>query len=195
MASFRLYIAASLDGYAAPSDGDADWLADYPAEAMGFPEFLAGIDTVVMGHRTYRQVRSFDEWPYTGKRACVLSSERPADLPPEVEWYDLEFAALAERFTGQRRGDSWIVGGPETIHRAFAANVIERMELFVIPKLLGEGLPLFSWTAGSRSLTLTRSLAFSNGVVMLDYAVPRAVNGLAAGATDWEPVVIGSATQ
>ncbi len=171
MSSFRLYIASSLDGFAAPSDGSADWLADYPAEDMGFPEFLAGIDTVLMGRRTYEQIRAFPDWPYAGKRACVLSSEPMADLPGGAEWRGEDFAALDVAFQAEGRGDTWIVGGPETIHRAFAANVIGRLELFLIPRLLGEGLPLFSWSTGSRGLTLNGTVGFTNGVVLLDYGV------------------------
>jgi dihydrofolate reductase len=171
MSRFRLYIASSLDGYAAPSDGSVDWLADYPAEDMGFPAFFEEIDTIVMGRSTYQQIRAFPEWPYAGRRVCVLSSGPIDDLPEGAEWSDQTFAALAERFRAEARGDVWIVGGPETIHRAFVDDVIDRVELFLIPRLLGEGLLLFSWAAGDRRLTLSRSVAFSNGVVLLDYAL------------------------
>jgi dihydrofolate reductase len=177
MGSFRLYIASSLDGFAAPSDGSVEWLADYPADDMGFSGFLAGIDTVVMGRRTFEQIAGFvsdpADWPYTGKRCCVLGSVRPRvefDFPG-VEYRNQGFRALAKAFAREGRGDTWLVGGPETIHRAFADDVVDRLELFIIPRMLGEGLPLFSWSSGSRLLTLTSTVAFANGVVLLDYAI------------------------
>lgn len=177
MGGFRLYIASSLDGFAAPSDGSVDWLTDYPAEDMGFPEFLAGIDTVLMGRRTFEQIASFvthpDDWPYAGKRCCVLGSQPPVTpfALPGVEWRNQGFGSLADDFAAEGRGDTWIVGGPETLHRAFADDVVDRVELFIIPRMLGEGLPLFSWSAGSRVLTLKGTVAFSNGVVLLDYSI------------------------
>jgi dihydrofolate reductase len=170
---FRLYIASSLDGFAATSDGSVDWLSDYPADELGFADFFDGIDTVIMGRRTYSQVRGFPEWPYAGKRVSVLSSTPLDDLPDGAACENCDFGELAQRYRKEQRGDCWIVGGPETIHRAFAADVIDRFELYIIPRLLGEGLPLLSWSTGARTLTLTRSLAFTNGVVLLDYAVPK----------------------
>jgi dihydrofolate reductase len=151
MGQFRLYIASSLDGFAASSDGSMDWLADYPADELGFADFFDGIDTVIMGRVTYEQVRAFPEWPYADKRTCVLSSTTVDGLPNGVECLNVDFAALADRFRSEGRGDCWIVGGPETIHRAFAADIVDRLELYIIPRLLGEGLPLLSWSTGARA--------------------------------------------
>ena len=50
-----LYIAASVDGYIAPADGAIEWLAPYETLDYGYDDFIADIDTVVMGRLTYQQ--------------------------------------------------------------------------------------------------------------------------------------------
>jgi dihydrofolate reductase len=48
-----LFIVTSLDGYIASSDGTVDFLfhdADY-----GYSEFIASLDAVVMGRKTWEQ--------------------------------------------------------------------------------------------------------------------------------------------
>jgi dihydrofolate reductase len=173
MGQLRLYMAMSLDGFAALSDGNVDWLADYPATDLGFAEFLSGIDLLLMGRATYEQALGFGEWPYPAKRTFVLTSGELKGLPDRVEVWRDTLPALMDAVIAPAAGDCWLVGGPETIHRAFAADLIGRMELFVVPRLLGEGLPLFSWAAGPRSPVLNRSVAFPNGVVLSDYRIDR----------------------
>ena len=57
----RVYIAASLDGYIAHSDGNIDWLESVarPDEDYGYAAFIKTIDTVIMGRKTYEKVLSF----------------------------------------------------------------------------------------------------------------------------------------
>lgn len=47
--------ASSLDGIVATEDGGGDWLTHFQesGEDLGFSEFFAGIDSLVMGSRTY----------------------------------------------------------------------------------------------------------------------------------------------
>ena len=55
-----LYLAVSLDGYLADRAGGVGWLSGPDGAWEGvensYPEFLRGVDTVVMGWNTYRQV-------------------------------------------------------------------------------------------------------------------------------------------
>jgi len=53
MRLIQLYIASSLDGYIARPSGDVDWLdADLSDPVYGYDEFLAQVDTVLMGRKS-----------------------------------------------------------------------------------------------------------------------------------------------
>ena len=57
----RVYIAVSLDGYIAHSDGNIDWLDSVarPDEDYGYAAFIEMIDTVIMGRKTCEKGMSF----------------------------------------------------------------------------------------------------------------------------------------
>src|SRR5687767_10378732 len=71
MRQLVLYIATSLDGYIARSSGAVDWL--FTDQDYGYTKFLAGVDTVLMGCKTYAQLESFGPYPYSGSRGFVFS--------------------------------------------------------------------------------------------------------------------------
>ena len=76
MAEVVYYVAASVDGYIATPDGAVDWLAPFhtDGEDHGYNAFLATLGGIVMGRRTYDQVRGFGPWPYTGLDCRVVTS-------------------------------------------------------------------------------------------------------------------------
>ena len=78
-----VFIATSLDGFIARSDGGLDWLPDGGGEPHGYNEFMATVDALVIGRKTFETVLGFPEWPYGSKPVIVLSSS-PATLeaPP-----------------------------------------------------------------------------------------------------------------
>ena len=72
MRKIILYIACSLDGYIARSDGSVDWL--FTDQDYGYTGFLASVDTVVMGRKTYDQVLTFGPLPILRKdRLCGIA--------------------------------------------------------------------------------------------------------------------------
>jgi dihydrofolate reductase len=134
-------LAVSADGFVADAKGSVDFLDGFDPASLGFDAFLAGIDTVVMGRATFDQVQGFGAWPYQGKRGLLLTS-RPADVPegmvavaPEARWIAPALARL-----GARR--VWVVGGPRTVSLCLDAGLLDRIELHVIPRTLGAGIPL-----------------------------------------------------
>lgn len=66
-----VYIATTLDGFIATSDGSISFLEEFqntsPQDGdLGFASFLSTVDLVIMGRKTWDQVVSFgeDAWPY-----------------------------------------------------------------------------------------------------------------------------------
>src|ERR1700679_614445 len=74
-----VFVGTSLDGFIARSDGALDFLPEGGGEPHGYDEFMATVDALVIGRKTYETVLAFDTWPYGDKAVFVLSS-RPVDL-------------------------------------------------------------------------------------------------------------------
>lgn len=163
----RLFIAASLDGYVARRNETIDWLfsdADY-----GYAEFYASVDTLVMGRNTYDVGLTFESYPYPGKRVLVLSRTRKGSDQNGAEYTAEEPFDLCHRLRTEPGGDIWLVGGGQVIRSFLAAGLIDDLDLFVHPILLGEGLPLFPAGFPETRLELTSTEAFPSGLVRLSY--------------------------
>src|SRR5215471_2699716 len=73
-----VFIGVSLDGFIARTDGSLDWLPP-DCEPHGYDEFMATVDSLVIGRKTFEKVLTFDAWPYGAKPVFALSS---SPLPP-----------------------------------------------------------------------------------------------------------------
>ena len=170
MALIRGYIAASVDGYIASDSGDVDWLEPFNAVDYGYERFIGEIRTVVLGRKTYDQCLELStSWVYPGKRALVVTS-RPIEDPPSgvAPWTD-GIPKLVQHLRALEDGDVWIVGGAQLQTALFELDALDRLELFIIPVLLGSGVALFPAMTKSKTLSLVACEAFDMGVVRVDY--------------------------
>ena len=173
----RGYIAQTVDGYVADRDGGVGFLDPYqtPETAADYARFAAEIATVIMGRTTYDQIVGFGVgWPYVGKRAIVVTSRplNPTALGTPECW-SAGVGALAQHLRDAGDGDAWVVGGPQLQTAFLRGGHLDRLELFVMPALLGGGVRLFE--ADGPGLTLREARPLPGGIVRLDY-------GVAAGA-------------
>lgn len=161
------YLATSLDGFIARTDGSLDWLeaVQVAGEDYGYAEFFASVDTLVVGRRTYEAVAGFPSWPWSGKRVVVLS-HRPLDARNGETRADGPLGALLEGLHAEGARHAYVDGG-EVVRQFLAAGLLDRLTLSVVPVLLGEGRPLFGGVA--RALTLASTRAFPSGLVQLGY--------------------------
>jgi hypothetical protein len=77
-----VFVGTSLDGFIARSDGALDFLPEGGGEPHGYDEFMATVDALAIGRKTYETVLAFDAWPYGDKSVFVLSSRPLAAAPP-----------------------------------------------------------------------------------------------------------------
>lgn len=172
------FCATSVDGYLARADGGLDWL-DVPGapdgEDYGYGAFVAQVDALVMGRRTYETVRGFDAWPYGDLPVRVLSSKPlpvPAALADRVSTVSDAPARIVARLAAEGRPRIYVDGG-ETIRRFLAAGCIDTLILTRIPILLGDGIPLFAPGGPETRLIHQETRTFPNGLVQSRYAVAR----------------------
>ena len=169
-----VFIAASVDGYIARSDGGLDWLpASGSGEDYGYAAFAASVDALVMGRKTFETVLSFGAWPYTGKRVVVLSSGT-VDVP-DAHVDDVEVLALEPGAVLRHLGADGVrrvyVDGGQTIQRFLRAGLITELIVTRIPVLLGSGIPLFGELPSDVPLTHVETRAFESGLVQSQYRV------------------------
>ena len=143
-----VYIARSLDGFIADSNGGLEWLHQVPNQEggdYGFSEFIARIDGILMGRKTYESVIDFDvPWPYE-KPVFVLSStltEVPGEFTDKV---CIVNGAPDEVITSlnQRGFQNLYIDGGLTIQSLLSKDLIDELILTDVPVLLGGGVPLF----------------------------------------------------
>ena len=169
-----VFVGTSLDGFIARPDGALDFLDAGGDEPHGYEEFMATVDAMIIGRKTFETVLGFDNWPYAGKRVIVLSS-RPVDFTPiarrgTAEWMSGEPSAIVERLRADGVVHAYVDGGL-TIQRFLAAGAIQRLIVTRLPVLIGSGIPLFGPLGRDIELRHVTTRTFASGLVQSEYEV------------------------
>lgn len=168
-----VFIATSLDGFIARSDGSLDWLPGDDVEDHGYTEFMATVDALVMGRKTFETVLTFGEWPFGTKPVVVLTSNPSAlSAPPGAVCTMMSGtpADVVAQLAARGMQHLYIDGGV-TIQRFLDAGLIQRVIITRIPVLLGSGIPLFGPVSRDIRFTHVRTQAYPSGLVQSEYIV------------------------
>lgn len=173
----EVFIATSLDGFIARPDGAIDWLlhaqgAAPAAEDFGYAEFMAGIDALVIGRKSFETVLGFDPWPYAEHPVWVMSRQArlqiPAALQSTVHHCLASPAALLQQLAGQGVRRIYLDGG-ELIQSFLFEDRVDRMTITSIPVLLGQGRRLWGPLSADQTWTLQASRHWDCGFVQSRY--------------------------
>src|SRR6266702_1251124 len=143
----RSRMGTSVDGFVATPEGMPALVAMpgfTPGVSHGYPEFIENVDAVVMGRSTFLPALGAPSWPWPGLQVFVLTSQPlPAGTPDGVGVAQGGPAGLLDqlRSRGSDR-DVHLVGGPRTIRAFCELGALDRLEIVVLPILLGHGVPL-----------------------------------------------------
>ena len=167
-----VFVGTSLDGFIARPDGAFDFLDAGGNEPHGYEEFMATVDALVIGRKTYEVVLSLGGWHYEKKPVFVLSHHELPPAPAE---------AVVERMSGdtseivsqlERRGFEHIyVDGGLTIQEFIRAGLIQRLIVTRVPVLIGEGIPLFGKLLHDIPLKHIDTRQFAGGLVQSEYEI------------------------
>lgn len=168
-----LFIAMSLDGYIADSNGGVGWLNGQGNDNENldtYSEFAKDIDTVLMGWNTYHQVAtelSSKEWVYKDFTTYVITHNK-SNSNEQIIFTDENPIDLLEKLMQQDGKDIWICGGANLVQQLMCADLIDRYYISVIPTLLGKGIQLFGELSKEQKLSLVKTQNY-NGIVELIY--------------------------
>ncbi len=168
-----VFVGTSVDGFLARADGGLDWLPPGGGEPHGYDEFLASVDVIVIGRKTFETVLGFDAWPYAGRHVVVLSSNPSALRAPQgsdCEFLSGEPAEIAALLSARGFSHAYVDGGI-TIQRFLEAGLVDRLVVTRVPVLLGSGVPLFGPLSRDVRLRHVRTRSFPSGLVQSEYAV------------------------
>lgn len=164
----------SVDGFLARRDDTFDFLLAGEQVPHGFEEFLASVDVVVMGRRTFEVVLRLGYLATYGKKPMMVLSSRPVDFSSAkggvVEQMSGEPTEIVKQLKSRGFKHAYIDGGI-TIQRFLAAGLIDRLVLTRVPVLIGEGVPLFGPVPRDISLRHVATRSYNGGLVQSEYEV------------------------
>lgn len=168
-----VFVGVSVDGFIARLNHDLDWLPEGGGEPHGYDAFLASVDALVIGRRTFEKVLTFTPWPYGSKRVVVLS-HRPLDLSQVVGGKVEQGAGtpsdIVDRLARSGARNLYVDGGA-TIQGFLQAGLVERLIITRVPVLIGEGIPLFGPLPHDVKLHHLGTRQFPSGLVQSEYRV------------------------
>ena len=172
MRKIILYIATSVDGYIARPSGDLSWLPVPEAEDHDYRDFYSSIHTLLIGRGTYEKaLETFEAFPYFDKETFVFARSGIRHLEPTVRRVSGDAVKFVKSLKGTEGGGIWLVGGAQLIRSLLDARLVDEMYLFLIPTLLGNGIPLFLETKHELLLSLNEIKSHHDGVAELRYSV------------------------
>lgn len=144
-----LYMALSQDGFIAGPNGETPWS---DAEQAAFKNFVTSCDVVLLGRRTYMQMKSNNEELFAGPRYYVATRQ------PDFDAGNCTTIAIASTDDMPKGTKVGIVGGGELNASLAKLNIIDELVLDIEPLKLEAGTKLF----GSHEIPLKLELLHSS---------------------------------
>ena len=180
----------TLDGVAqAPGGPDEDvdgdfthggWQAPLLDQEAGSTMFekARSMDALLLGRRTYEIFADYwprapEEIPFTGLLNGVPKYVASRTLAGPLAWEGstLLTGELTESITDlkERHHEVHVIGSLDLVQSLLHSGLVDRMNLWLYPLLLGRGKQVFAGGTVPTALRLTESVTYPNGTLQLAY--------------------------
>jgi dihydrofolate reductase len=160
----------SLDGYIAGPNGEYDWITMDPT--IDFGAVFNQFDAFVMGRKTFELVRTMGTGnPMSGMKVIVFSRTLQPEDYPDVTIINDGAAEAVAALKVEPGKDIWLFGGGVLFRSLLDAQLVDTIELGLMPILLGGGIPMLPTGPRSPALQLTSSKSLPSGILMLEYTI------------------------
>jgi dihydrofolate reductase len=177
-----VFVGTSLDGFIARRNGQYDFLTAGGGEPHGYDEFIASVDTILIGRNTFEVVLKLPNWPYSDKRVVVLSHRalESSGVTGRVEQMSGDPAEIAHELAATGAKHVYVDGGI-TVQEFLRAGQIHHITITRVPVLIGEGIPLFGSVPRDIQLRHINTRQYQSGLVTSEYEVIPVTNPVLLG--------------
>jgi dihydrofolate reductase len=164
-----LSLGISLDGYIARPNGAVDFL--FMPKDYSMAPFFATVDTAIMGRKSLEAGLKMGggKLPRTTMTMHVFSHSKPPGERDGVVFVNGSPARFISQLRKREGKDIWLMGGGELARAFLKEDLVDRLDLGVVPILLGEGIPLFPGGFPQRDFMLLENKTYSKGLIALTY--------------------------
>jgi dihydrofolate reductase len=163
-----LGLGISLDGYIARPDGSVDFL--FMPKDFSMQPFVDSVDAGIMGRKTF-DVAADGAASFGGSTmvSYVMSRTLPAGERNGAHVVRESPTELVRRIRAKPGRNIWLMGGGEIVREFLKEDLVDEMEIGVVPVLIGEGIPLFPAGFPQREFKLLENNSYSKGLIVLKY--------------------------
>lgn len=164
----RLFFACSIDGYIAKRNGDVEWLGQFslPVENYGYDEFLADIDVILLGRKSYEKVLTFPEFPYN--KPCYVITSQKNLLSDSRVIFTSELTKTVTEILAEGK-NIYADGGAVLISELIKQSLVDEMTITTLPIILGNGIRCFKAGIGESIYSLQEIEHFPSGLIQVKY--------------------------
>jgi dihydrofolate reductase len=174
----QIQASMSLDGFIAGPCDDMDWIFEHVGAGDGAADVMAATGAILAGRRTYdvgrRSGRTETSEPYGGgwSGAQFVLTHRPPD-DPGVTFLTGDIGQAVRTGLAAAGDKNLAVLGGDVGAQCLARGLVDEILVFVLPVLLGAGIPLFRDGAQSKSRLEPISTTIFGSSTRLHYGVLR----------------------
>ena len=173
-----LYTLLSLDGVA---EEPSDWMFEADEDVFtNLAHVIRSQDDILLGRGTYDYWAEY--WPTSevqpfadfvnGTTKHVFTSSAPSLSWPETTIVEEALVPYVARLKERRGGDVGVHGSIRLAQSLLGEDLIDRLELVIVPTVAGSGRRLFADGIDVRRLALTKATRSATGCVFLGYQRP-----------------------
>lgn len=138
MRKIILGVALSLDGFIEGPNGEYDWCP--PPDATEMNEFLAGIDAIFFGRKSF-ELAGASMFP--GKTSYVFSNSLTKVKGKDTYLVGGDIVPVVQKLKEEPGKNIWLFGGASLTTSFINEGLVDELWLGLVPIVLGSGKPLF----------------------------------------------------
>ncbi|MHA6694124.1 dihydrofolate reductase family protein [Homoserinimonas sp. A520] len=172
MSQVMIHATVSIDGFMADPAGGMDWMDGFPvapedAEIVG--RICADIGAVVGGANKTQTIED-GEIPYGGSLKVPVylmthSEQEPVERDGTTFTFVVDDVEEAVERARHDAGEKWVsLLGGRIARQCLTLDLVDEIQLHVVPVVLGEGIPLFAGLERQLRLERLETAAFASEV-------------------------------